>query len=356
MSFHNERRLTNRELAVLASWADSNTPEGDPKDAPAPVKFADGWKLGQPDLVLTLSDEFQIGPTGNDVFRCFVMPTNLPEDKYVAAVECRPGNPKIVHHSLIYIDTQGQGQKLQKLQQEKPTKDPHGGSDLDKGPGYYGGMSVGFVPNGSLGGWVPGQMPRVLPDGIGILLPKNSDVVMQIHYHRNGRLEKDKTQVGLYFAKKKIEHQYQGGVMAGIFLVIPKDKKDFVVKGTSYFTQDATLYTITPHMHMLGKEIKVTVTPPEGKEQLVFDIKAWDYNWQETYFFSEPLKIKAGTKIDLQAIYDNSKDNPSNPFNPPQDVALGEQTFNEMCFVFMGGVSDSKGQQLPMTRYPKKKN
>jgi peroxiredoxin len=349
MEFHNQRRLTDREIAVLAAWAENGTPEGDPKDAPAPVKFADGWKLGPPDLVLSVSDDFQVGPTGNDVFRCFVLPTNLTEDKYVEAVEVKPSNPRVVHHALLFIDTTGTGRKLEKKQQDNPTKDPHGGNELDKGPGYYGGMGVGFLPTASLGGWAPGQLPHVLPEGTGIKLFKGSDVVMQLHFHRNGRTEKDRTQIGIYFSKKNVDRPFQGGFMIGLFAQIPAKEAHFVVKGTTKVTEDLVLHDIMPHMHMLGKEIKVTVTPPDGKPQLLFHIKDWDYNWQETYFFKQPLALKAGTSIDLEAVYDNSDKNPHNPFNPPRPVTFGEQTTDEMCFVFFGGTSDSKGTRLPLT-------
>ncbi len=355
MKFANERKLSDRDLAVLAAWADNATPEGDPKDAPPPVSFPEGWKLGPPDLVLEVPDDFQVGPTGNDIFRCFVLPSNLTEDKFVESIEVKPGNPRIVHHSLLFIDNAGQGAKIQKQQQDKPAKDPHGGSDLDKGPGYYGGMGPGFTPTGSLGGWAPGQLPRTLPEGTGIKLQKGTDVVMQIHYHRNGKLEKDKTAIGIYFSKKKVERPFQGGVMAGLFLAIPANNEHFVVKGTSYVTQDMTLYDVMPHMHMLGQQIKVTMTPPDGKPELLFNVKQWDYNWQETYNLKEPLKVKNGSRLEVEAVYDNSAKNPNNPFSPPRMVTLGEQTFNEMCFVFLGGTSDKNGTALPMARTPPKK-
>jgi peroxiredoxin len=356
MAFHNQRKLTDKELAILAAWADNGTAEGNPKDAPPPLKFVEGWRLGTPDLVVSVPDDFQIGPTGNDVFRCFVLPTGLTEDKFVDAVEVRPGNPRIVHHALLYVDTAGQGRKLEQQQKETPTKDPHGGNEKDKGPGYYGGMGVGFTPTSGLGGWAPGQLARFLPEGTGIRVPKGSDIVMQIHYHRNGKLEKDRTQIGLYFSKKKVDRPFQSGVMAGIFLAIPPGNERFVVTGSSTVLEDMTLFNIMPHMHMLGKEIKVTMTPPEGKPALLFHIKDWDYNWQETYIFKEPLKIKAGTKLELEAIYDNSEGNPNNPFSPPKAVTFGEQTFNEMCFVFVGGISERAGQRLPMTFPGMKKN
>ena len=118
--FHNERKLTDRELATLAAWADGNTPEGDPKDAPPPAKFHDGWQLGKPDLVLTVPADFQVGPSGRDVFRCFVLPTHLAEDKHVIALEVRPGNPRIVHHALLFFDTSGAARKLEAKERAKP--------------------------------------------------------------------------------------------------------------------------------------------------------------------------------------------------------------------------------------------
>ena len=348
LPFHNERSLSASDISILAAWVDSGTPEGDPKEAPPPVQFHDSWRLGTPDLVLTLSDEFQVGPTGNDIFRCFVLPTELGEDKFVEAIEVRPGNPRIVHHALLFIDPAGQGRKLELQQRDKPAKDLHPGNELDKGPGYSSGMGVGFLPTGSLGGWAPGNLPRALPEGTGIRLPKGSDVVMQMHYHRNGRLEKDRTSVGLYFSKKPVDKPFQGGVMTGLFLIIPANNEKFAVKGISHVTEEMVLHDIMPHMHMLGKEVKVTMTPPDGKATLLFHIKEWDYNWQETYYFKEPLTLKAGTRLDLEAVYDNSSKNPSNPFNPPRNVTFGEQTFNEMCFVFLGGTSGRKSSNLPV--------
>lgn len=363
VAFHNERKLSAKELQTLADWADHGTPAGEPTDAPPARKFTQGWQLGTPDLILSPSDDFLLGPSGKDLFRAFVMPTNLTEDKYVAAVELRPGNPQVVHHLLLFIDAAGQGRALEKSGQERelknPVVDPHTGqpSKYDRGPGYTRTMGVGFLPRASLMGWAPGIQPRYMPEGVGFLLPKGSDVVMQVHYHRNGRAEKDRTQVGLYFAKKKIEHPYQGGAVTGgsgsgplrFLFAIPPGADNFKLDGNSYAWQDFTLLTITPHMHMLGKDIKLTMTPPDGKEQLILDVKKWDYNWQEMYYLKEPIQVKSGTKFHIEAHYDNSDKNPLNPSSPPKRVTLGEQTFNEMCFVFLGGYSGSRLPMLPLT-------
>jgi peroxiredoxin/mono/diheme cytochrome c family protein len=364
--FHNERRLSEKEIATLAAWADHGTPEGDPKDAPPPKEFPRGWQLGTPDLVLSAAEEYTLGPTGRDVFRCFPLPTNLPDDVYVAAVEVRPSNPRVVHHVLLFIDANGQGRKLEAAAQktEAARKQPAdgdaghlGASALDRGPGYSVAMGVGFVPQGGLSGWAPGQMSRQLPEGVGYYLPKGSDVVMQVHYHRNGRTERDRTQVGLYFAKKPVAKRMQSGVMAGNagnklirdFFSIPAGDANFKLAGDTWATKDFTLLSVMPHMHMVGKQITVTMTPPDGPTETLVSIPAWDYNWQETYFLKQPLRVKAGTHFQVEAVYDNSAKNPRNPFNPPRRVNFGEQTFNEMCFVFFGGTSNDP-RRLPLTR------
>ncbi|MBI3411163.1 MAG: redoxin domain-containing protein [Planctomycetes bacterium] len=357
-AFHNERRLSQKDIDTLAAWAENGTPEGDPKDAPPPRNFPVGWQLGTPDLILSAEDDFLLGPTGRDVFRCFVLPTNLGEDKYVTAVELRPSNPRIVHHVLLFIDSKGQAKKLEQAAKEKkPDADHPDDNKYDRGPGYSVAMGVGFLPQGGLSGWAPGQMPRFLPEGSGYLLPKNSDVVMQIHYHRDGRAEKDRTQIGLYFAKKKVDRPFQGGVIAGgggtgalgRFFVIPAGNERFHLQGDSFATADFTLHNIMPHMHMLGKEVTVTTYPPDGPPKTLVGIKEWDYNWQETYIFKEPIHIKAGTRLHVDAYYDNSANNPNNPNSPPRPVTFGEQTFNEMCFVFLGGTSNSKARRLPLS-------
>jgi hypothetical protein len=211
-------------------------------------------------------------------------------------------------------------------------------------------MGIGILPSGGLGGWVPGQLARNLPPGTGMLLPKGSDLVLQLHYHRNGRLEKDRTSIALYLAKKPVRQEYQGGVLSGgIFFSIPPGVARYPLKGGSWASEDFTLHSITPHMHLLGKAIKVTLTPPGGAKQTLLEIKDWDYNWQETYSLKRPVQVKAGARLEVEAVYDNSDKNPNNPFDPPQRVRFGEQTTNEMCFVFLGGVSARRGQRLPLS-------
>ena len=185
--FHDERRLSDADIQTIAHWAESGSPEGDSKDLQPVPRFPEGWQLGTPDLVLRISEPFHVPADGRDIYRCFVIPIPIDSDKTVAAVEFRPGNRKVVHHALLFLDSSGAGRK----------KD-----EADPGPGYASFGGPGILPTGGLGGWAPGAMPRSLPEGMGKLLRKGSDLVLQIHYHPDGKPETDHSSVGIYFTKK----------------------------------------------------------------------------------------------------------------------------------------------------------
>jgi hypothetical protein len=343
--FQNERKLTEREILTLASWVDNGTPAGDPKDAPVPREFSSGWQLGPPDLVLTVPDEFQLGPNGPDLYRYFVLPTNLSEDRNIAAVEVRPGNRRVVHHAILFVDRKGRGLRLAQraaANSRRPT-DERG----DCGPGYSLAMGLaflpGFLPDGVLGGWSPGNVVRRFPDEVGFFLPRGADIILQLHYHRSGRTEKDRAQVGLYFSRKGDGRRIQGVTVPAQFLFIPAGAERFRVQGSVTVHQDCHLYVLMPHMHQLGRNIQISMTPPGGSAQTLVAITDWDYNWQETYFPREPIAIKAGTRLTVSGVFDNSGGNPNNPSRPPRLVLHGVQTTDEMCAGFLGVAADRGG-------------
>jgi peroxiredoxin len=364
VEFANARSLTLRELDTLAQWEKLGCPEGNPKDAPPAPKFASGWHRGEPDLVLEVPDDFHIGAAGKDEFRCFVIPAHLKEDKYVVAYEVKPGNATVVHHTLNYFDTTGKGRKLEAAEKARAKKP----DEKDRGPGYSVAMGIGFLPNpadaprpnippvGSLGGWAPGQLGAQFPEGSGILLPKESDIIMQVHYHRTGKPEKDRTKIGLYFAKKPVEKPWNTLVINGMspLTLIRAGNANHTERGGGYVTADAKIYSVMPHMHLLGKSVKITMTPPDGKPQLLLEIKNWDYNWQESYWLKEPIDVKAGTKLEIEAVFDNSAKNPNNPSNPPKLVTFGEETTNEMLFGFIGAVPAGT-ERVRISKEPLKK-
>lgn len=332
-----ERSLPPAAIKVLENWVAQGLPAGNPLDAPAALQFSDDWTLGEPDLILESPGETTIAPSGPDRFQVQVFPTNLTEDKYIVSMEVKPGNPRVVHHTVQLIDTLGIARKLQASAEANRKAD-----EVDSGPGYPVKMGVGFLPNpaGMLGGWAPGMLPKKLPEGVGQRLPKGADICVQFHYHRTGKLEKDRTRIGLYFAKKPVDRAFYMLPPAGLFWSIPAGAKDFKIDSSWKLNDDVTVHRLVPHMHLIGKEIELLATPPGGTELSLIHIPVWDYNWQEQYELKEPLSLRKGTILRVRATFDNSADNPQNPSSPPRVVMLGEQTTNEMCFVFVGVASE----------------
>jgi hypothetical protein len=300
------------------------------KQAPPAPEPASGWKLGKPDLVLTMPESFRIPASGPDIYRCFVIPTNLSEDKQVAAVEYRVGNKRVAHHSLGYLDLNGAARK----------KDAE-----EAGPGYASFGGPGFLPTGEVGGWAPGNLPQFLPDGIGKPLAAGSDLVLQMHYHPSGKPEEDRTSVGIYFARKPVTRRvYTLPILAQ--LDIPAGKPDYQTKRDFTLPINAEVISVTPHMHLLGKTFSMKASLPDGSARPLIKIDDWDFNWQDTYSYRNRLQLPRGTIVTLNATYDNSASNPRNPSSPPKAVGWGEQTTDEMCIGFISFVTDDRDSGL----------
>jgi hypothetical protein len=324
--FVGERWLTDRELDLFKAWAETGRAKGDDADLPTVPKFAEGWRLGQPDLIVKMAEPFAVPADGPDLLQNFVLPLDIPEDKLVAAVEFRPGNTRVVHHAVLFLDDTGTARKLDKATPE---------------PGYANFGGPGFLPSGALGGWSVGNTPRPLPDGMGRYLKKGSDLVVQVHYHPTGKKETDRSEVGLYFVKKPVAESLKekaklvGSIwVANYEMDIPAGDKGYR-RSTSYtLPKEVIMVGVVPHMHLLGKSMKVTATLPDKSVKTLIDIKTWNYNWQDEYYYERPFKLPAGTRIEVTAVFDNSADNPSNPSSPPKRVTWGEGTTDEMLFCF----------------------
>lgn len=325
--FLHERRLTALQTQLFHDWVAGGLAEGDAKDLPATPHFTEGWQLGNPDLVLEPDQPYELGAEGGDVYRCFVLPSGTTEDRYVEAVEIRPSNRAVVHHALVFLDTTGAARKL---------------DAADPGPGYTSFGGVGFTPSGGLGGWAPGIVPAALPEGVGYFLPKGADIVLQVHYHRSGKAETDRTRIGIFFAKKPVDKRYRSLAVSFRKIDIPAGDADYEVHTSMTVPRNVTVLTITPHMHWLGREMTVKATPDGGQPQRLIHIPDWDFNWQTIYHFKDPVRLPAGTVVRMSARFDNSTGNPRNPSTPPKEVFRGEQTTDEMCIAFIGYTIDSE--------------
>lgn len=327
--FKSDRSLSSDEIATLAAWAEAGAPEGDPKLVPPAPEFSDSWALGTPDLVLELDEDFAIPASGEDLYRCFVLPTRLPEDVYISAIEYRPGNRRVVHHMLGYVDVSGEGRK-------KDQADPGQGYSCFSGPGVE--------IDGDLGGWAPGNEPSHLPEGIGRSLPKGADVVLQIHYHPSGKPETDHSRIGLHFSKKPVRQTLHWSAAIKLDLKIPANDGNYKAEAFWPVPLDLEAWAVTPHMHLLGKSMRMSLKFPDGRTQDLIKIGDWDFGWQNTYFFKQPITLPKGTVLHVTGYFDNSAANPRNPNSPPKVVRWGEATTDEMCIGFIAVTK--KGQDL----------
>jgi hypothetical protein len=328
--FTNERRLDEAELRTIARWVEAGAPEGERKDLPAPPTFPEGWQLGKPDLVLKMPASFKVPATGPDVYRCFVLPVPTAEDRMVAAVEFHPGNRRAIHHASFFLDNSGQGRKREK-------------QNRDGQPGYTSFGGPGITPLGGLGGWGLAALPRFLPDGTGMILPEGCDLVMQIHYHPTGKVETDRSELGVYFARKPATKFVTTFISRTTDIAIPPGaKRHRVTCQSAPLPVDVTVLTVTPHMHFLGREIYTTAVLPGGKKLPLVSIKDWDFHWHERYQFKTPLRLPKGTVVHVEAFYDNSADNPKNPNSPPKLVKYGNNLTDEMVSAHLEVIADSR--------------
>ena len=317
-----DRLLADSEIDLIATWAAQGGAEGDPSLIPEKPQFTAGWALGTPDLVLEMPEPFVVPATGSDILRCFVLPTGLRTDEFVSGIEFQPGSPRAVHHIISYVDTSGAAAKL---------------DDRDPGPGYecFGGPRA--VISGDLGGWGPGSPPDFLPEGIARRLPANADIIMQIHYHPTGREESDRTRIGIYFSKLPVKQAFHWMLTLNDQFRIPPGARNYEVTASRVIPVDVMVSMVAPHMHLLGKDVRIWVEKPDGTRVDLLRVAPWDFAWQRLYYLEKPVSVPRGSTIRLQGHFDNSSDNPLNPSREsPIEVRPGEQTTDEMILCAIG--------------------
>jgi len=317
--FLNERCLNSDDIERITAWVRNGAPRGNPADLPPPPHFVAGWQLGKPDLVVAMPEEYEIPADGPDIYRNFVIPTQLRQERLASAFEFRPGNPRVVHHAWVYFDALGEARRL---------------DAADPGPGYTNFGGPGFSGASSLGGWVPGGLPRRLPAGVGRPIPAGSDLVLQIHYHPTGKRERDRSKIGFYLAPPTAQCQAGEIMVANYDLDIRAGARQHHVCASHVLPVNTCLLDVTPHMHQLGRKMQVTAILPDRTVVPLVAIDDWSFYWQDHYVYREPIWLPAGTTLSLEAWYDNSSDNPQNPHLPPRDVYFGEKSDDEMCMCY----------------------
>ncbi len=297
----NDLSLSEAQIATIAKWADSGAPEGNPADAPKPPEFTDGWQLGKPDYIIELP-EVDVPATGNDYFPNLNLSLEVPEARWVRAVEVRPGNRDVLHHIVLFT----------------------AGISMGSASGTFDALAV----------WAVGTGPVVYPEGSGRTVRPKMNLTANMHYHPNGTPQKDKTQVALYFGQGEMKKEISSALAGELNLRIPANDPNYVLKSTYYVNQDVEVVSIFPHMHMRGKQMTFVAKFPDGTERKLLDVPKYDFNWQWFYYPQEKIILPADTEVEITGIYDNSSGNPNNP-DPNHSPTFGEQSTDEMMFGFL---------------------
>ncbi len=301
----NDPRLSQQEIDTIAAWVAAGAPKGDDKDLPPAPKFATGWTIGEPDVIIEMPEEYTVPADGTIPYLYYSMPTNFKEDKWIQAMEIRPGNRSVVHHVIAYA------------------QDP---SIKDTAPGGEGELRRGRV---HLGGITPNKTGVVFSPGTARLIPKGSNIVFQMHYTTNGQVTKDRTKIGFVFAKQPGQKMVQTGNAANGRFVIPAGADNHEVKASFTFKEDVEISSFMPHMHVRGKAFTYTAVYPDGRSEILLNVPKYDFNWQLTYIPKGRLVLPKGTRLDCVAYFDNSTKNKYNP-DPSKEVRWGDQTWEEM--------------------------
>jgi hypothetical protein len=351
----NDWSLDDADIATIRAWVDQGAPEGDPKKLAAAPVFSSDWKIGKPDVIIAIPPH-TLTADGPDEYEYFTVPTNFTEDKWVVAAELRPGNRKIVHHAHVFAEKPA-STGTQAGQKQQPASDPqqsykdwlqvHEGKlswirpeapVIDDGcvvddNAYWPGdkpRDENFGSWGMIASYLPGREPDTYPEGTARKIPAGANLNFQIHYSKaTKKPETDVTAVGLIFAKEPPRQAAKRVDLSNYFFRIPAGDANVEVTECHTFKQDMYVTSLTPHMHLRGKDARFEVTYPDGRKETLLFVPHYNFNWQITYRMSEPQFLPKGTRLAIISHFDNSANNPLNP-DPTKVVRWGAASETEM--------------------------
>ena len=325
--FSNERRLEQAEIEVLRTWADQGAPEGDAADAPQPLEFVEGWIMGEPDKVWRLPEAYEVPASGTIEYTYYIIPNAFPEDTWIEASEVRPDARSVVHHIIAYarppestwLNGYEPGQFFVPVDRKKKEQRPPNLS-----PSQWRRWVAGYAP---------GVRPETYGPGLAKLIPAGSDLIFELHYTTSGAELRDRSSVGIRIARQPPERRLVWGAALNAGFKIPPNVANHRVDAAIEFTEEVTLLSLTPHMHLRGKSFEYRAVYPTGESEILARIPDYDFNWQITYKLEKPIPIPKGTRIEATALFDNSPNNPANP-DPSKEVGWGDQSWEEMMIGF----------------------
>jgi len=371
----NDRSLKQSEIDVIAKWADQGAPEGDAKDAPAAVAWAEGWLI-QPDIVVDGPVTNVPASTKNNVMEWMtvIMPTGFTKDTWVTSVQIKPELPAVTHHICIGYIPHNPAYKYGVSYWTDKERGEDGSALPDKGPTFLGagtpqssdgdptpvinrGTGRGLPPPGSAEDcYLPGNVAAdYRPINAAKLIPAGSDISFNLHYTPNGTAVTDHVKVGFTVAKTPPERRYISFLTtsptdAKRFAIPPNDPNWESPSAEVTFLQDAELVYLMPHMHFRGKDMTYVLEYPDGRKQTILSVPHYDFNWQLGY--NVALKVPKGTVMHVYAHFDNSPNNKFNP-NPNRTVYYGSMTWEEMMNPFYSVVvpKDADPRNVVRSKY-----
>jgi hypothetical protein len=309
--FKNDPSLSQKDIDTISAWVDGGAPKGDARDMPPVPAYTEGWTIGTPDAIFTMTEPYHVPADGTIPYQYIRIPTHLAEDKWIQAIEFKPGDRRVVHHIIA-------------------SAQPAGGNASDE-------RTAGRT---SLGGITPNKPGVTFEPGVARLLRANSEIILQIHYTTVGEATSDVTSVAVIYAKSPPQKVVAGGNILNARFAIPPGAANHEVTGSRTFADDTLLTTMMPHMHVRGKSMTYTAVYPDGRKEILLHVPKYDFNWQHSYELAEPKLMPKGTRLEVAAIYDNSTANIFNP-DPTATVRWGDQTWEEMMIGFYSTVVPS---------------
>jgi hypothetical protein len=324
--FSDDLSLTPQQIDTLAAWAEAGAPAGDPHDAPPPRHWTTGWNIDQPDRIVQMPTVVPIPAHGDVEYTYEIVSTGFKKDMWVQSSEVRPSSRANVHHAVVYIRPPDS-----KWLRGAPLGVPFTASSLNDEKLRH---QAHETDTDMLLVYAPGSSPDRWPDGMAKFIPAGSDLVFQMHYTTNGHAVKDRTSVGMVFAKHPPAQRVFTLQLANDHdkIPIPPGADNYRVEVSGTLPNDCTLLSFFPHMHLRGKRFEYNLVRPDGQTETLLRVN-YDFYWQLSYRLAEPRFLKAGTKLQAVAWYDNSVNNPHNP-DPESPVRWGDQTYNEMMVGF----------------------
>ena len=345
--FKNDMRLVQDEIDTITRWVDAGAPQGDPSDLPELPTFSEGWQLGEPDLIVTLNEvtvpavcegntegsgglrsarlnaagaaeggSSGAGCVGGDYYPDLNHTLDIPEKRWIRAIEVKPSNRKVTHHSVIFTTS--------------------GGAQGASRSGFFDVLAV----------WSVGTNPHEFPEGSGRWVYPGQTWNINAHYHPTGEVETDRTQIGLYWGKGEMQKEVVAALAGTVGFEIPPHASNHEVRSSYIIDQDVSVISYFPHGHVRMTDMDLIANYPNGEKRSLINVPKYDFDWQLFYYPQQPVPLPAGTRLDIVAHYDNSAANPNNP-DPNRAVGFGLETVDEMMFNVFEFIADEGVSPTP---------